>query len=89
MDTLKAYSDANEITFPLLSDEGSKTIDAYGIRNVAMNGKKFGDNDLEGIPHPGTYILDKDGVVKAKLFMKKYQERHSIDELIETVKSVE
>lgn len=54
-----------------------------------MDGKKFGDNDLEGIPHPGTYILDKDGVVKAKLFLKKYQARHSIDELLEASKSVE
>jgi len=89
VDTLKGFSDGKEIEFPLLSDEGSKTIDAFGIRNEMMNGKKFGDNDLSGVPHPGTYILNGDGEIKAKLFLKKYQERHSIDELLEAAKSVE
>ena len=63
--------------------------DAYGIRNKAMDGKKYGDNNLEGVPHPGTYILDKDGTVKAKLFVKRYQARHSIEELLEAAKSVD
>ncbi len=89
VETLKDFSDKKHLTIPLLSDEGSQTIDAYGIRNKAMDGKKFGDNDLSGIPHPGTYVLGKDGVVKAKLFLKKYQERHSPEELIEAAKAVE
>jgi peroxiredoxin len=54
-----------------------------------MNGRKFGDNDLEGIPHPGTYLVDSDGVIRAKLFLEKYQERHSIDELLEAAESIE
>ena len=73
----------------MLSDEGSKTIDAYGIRNKAMDGKKLGTNDLTGIPNPGTYILDKDGVVRAKLFLERYQVRHTAEQLIKAVKSVE
>ena len=86
VETLKGYSDKNSISFPLLSDAGSKTIDAYGIRNKQMDGRKFGPNDLSGIPHPGTYVLSKDGTVKAKLFLERYQERHTADELIADVK---
>ncbi len=41
---------------------------------------------MAGIPHPGTFVVDKKGVVRAKLFMKKYSERHTVKELIATVK---
>ena len=70
----------------MLSDQGSKTIDAYGIRNKDMDGKKYGKSDLTGVPHPGTYLLDKDGVVRAKLFLEKYQERHSTQALIDAAR---
>jgi peroxiredoxin len=33
---LKTFSDRAKITFPLLSDPASKTIDAYHIRNAAV-----------------------------------------------------
>ena len=88
VETLKTYSDKNGISFPLLSDEGSKTIDVFGIRNKGMDGKKFGPNDLTGIPFPGTYILDGDGVIRAKLFLERYQVRHTSQELIEAAKRV-
>ena len=54
-----------------------------------MDGLKFGTNDLTGIPHAGTYILDKEGVVRAKLFLERYQVRHTAEQLIKAVKSVE
>ena len=52
---LKTFSDRMKITFPLLSDPGSKTIEAYHIRNEAARGK------AEGVPNPGTFILDQAG----------------------------
>ena len=88
LDVLKKFSDRNELEYPMLSDEGSKTIDAFGIRNEQMDGKKFGKNDLTGIPHPGTYILSADGTILGKIFLERYQERHATDELIEMVKEV-
>ncbi|HVE60069.1 MAG TPA: peroxiredoxin family protein [Pyrinomonadaceae bacterium] len=42
------------INFPLLSDAGHKTIDAYGLFDPAYVGQ-----GVEGIPHPAVYILDK------------------------------
>ena len=44
-----------KITFPLLSDPESKTIDAYHIRNEAAKGKAV------GVPNPGTFIIDQAG----------------------------
>ena len=81
-EALKRFSDKAKITFPLLSDPGSKTIDAYHIRNEAARGK------AEGVPNPGTFILDREGVIRAKLFLEGYRQRHTTEALIEAAKSI-
>jgi peroxiredoxin len=79
---LKKFSDQAKITFPLLSDPGSKTIDAYHIRNEVARGKQV------GVPEPGTFILDQNGVIRAKLFLEGFRERHSTAELVKAAKAV-
>ena len=79
---LKTFSDRMKIAFPLLSDPGSKTIDAYHIRNEAAKGK------AEGVPNPGTFILDQEGVIRAKLFLEGYRDRHTTEALIKAAKAV-
>ena len=79
---LKRFSDRQKITFPLLSDPESKTIDAYHIRNDAARGK------AEGVPHPGTFVLDREGVIRAKLFLDGYRDRHTTAALVEAAKVV-
>lgn len=69
---LAKFAAARKITYPLLSDGGSKTIDAYGLRNPA------GD----GIPFPGTLLLDGQGIVRAKSFAEDYKVRQATDELL-------
>jgi len=88
-EVLKRFADRSEIDYPLLYDEGSKVIDAFGIRNVAMDGKKFGKNDLTGIPYPGSYVVSDDGVILGKIFLERYQERHSTQALIDLVNEVQ
>ena len=77
---LKRFAAKSSITFPLLSDVGSKTIDAYGIRN------KEAPERWSGIPYPGTFIVDTNGVIRAKLFLEGYKERHAPEPLIEALK---
>ena len=62
------------ITFPLLSDQGSAVIKQYGILNttVAATSSNY------GIPFPGTFFLDANGVVTSRLFEAAYQERDTI-----------
>jgi peroxiredoxin Q/BCP len=79
---LKSFSDRMKIVFPLLSDPESRTIDAYHIRNEAARGK------AEGVPNPGTFILDRQGVIRAKLFLEGYRDRHSAEALVRAAKSV-
>ena len=79
---LKTASERMKIAFPMLSDPESKTIDAYHIRNEAAKGK------AEGVPEPGTFVLDKGGVIRAKLFLAGFRTRHTTDELIKAAKTV-
>ena len=82
VETLKRFNDSQSkgIGFPLLSDEGSATIRAYGIYN-----EESGD----GIPHPGTYVVDSQGTVRAALFQEDYKDRHTTADLIEAAAKVE
>jgi len=80
---LKRFSDQANISFPLPSDPESQTIEAYHIRNEAAKGK------AEGVPDPGTFILDRDGVIRARLFLDGYVNRHTTDALIKAAKAVE
>ena len=80
---LKAFSDRMKIAFPLLSDPESKTIDAYHIRNEAAKGR------AEGVPNPGTFIVDPAGVIRAKLFLEGYRDRHTAEALVQAAKTIE
>lgn len=76
VEVLDRFARQRIITFPLLSDPGSKTIDAYKIRNEQGRGK------TDGIPHPGTFIIGKDGKIVAKVAHEGYRERHTAEEIV-------
>ncbi len=78
---LSRFATKKSITYPLLSDIGSKTIDAYGIRNKAAPER------VKGIPYPGTFIVGTDGMIRAKLFLEGYEERTSPEALMEALKN--
>ena len=69
--TLRAFADKHGITFPMLSDRGSKTITAWGLLNREATGR------AKGVPYPGTYVLDAKAVIVSRNFEQAYQERDS------------
>jgi hypothetical protein len=75
-ETLKAFSDRQSLGYSLLSDPGSKTIDAWGLRNQGASGREA------GIPHPGTFIIDRQGRVVERAFEQSYQERNTSASLL-------
>ena len=80
VEKLKGYAKRSQITFPLLSDVGSKTIDAYDIRY------KEAPPEVSGFSRHATFVLDQKGVIRAKLFQLSYQERSAVDALINALK---
>ncbi len=83
VEVLSGFADKRQITFPLLSDPGSKTIEAYGILN-----KEATSGRAKGVPYPGTFLVDKEGVVRAKLFLEGYRERHPTEELLKAAQAI-
>lgn len=80
VNVLAKFAEAEKIKFSLLSDPESKTIEAYGIRNEQAKGR------TGGIPHPGTFLVDTDGIVRAKLFYKDMKKRHHAEDIIAAAK---
>jgi hypothetical protein len=74
--TLQSFAEKRAIAFPLLSDPGSATIRRYEILNTEATGQ------AEGIPYPGTFVLDGRGVVVSRSFEERYQERASAASLV-------
>jgi len=76
---LQSFSERHGgIRFTMLSDPESKIINAFGIRNTDHAEGSMG----YGIPYPGTYIVDTDGVVIEKFFAPDYRERFTADTIL-------
>ncbi len=72
-ETLRKFSEARGITFPLIADAGSAIIKQYGLFNMTV---EHGTRAY-GVPYPGTFILDRKGIVRARYFEDAYQERNT------------
>ena len=79
-ETLKKFADSRGITFPLMSDPGSAIIKRYGMFNEQQEPR----TRSYGIPHPGTFIVDRKGVVMARFFEDAYQERYTAATILAT-----
>jgi hypothetical protein len=71
---LAEFAARRNITFPLLSDQGSAVIKQYGLLNTTVAAA----SPQYGIPFPGTFIVDAKGVVTSRHFETAYQERDTI-----------
>jgi AhpC/TSA family/Disulphide bond corrector protein DsbC len=64
--------------FPLLSDRDSRVIRAFGIFNHNI---PEGD-EFYGIPFPGTFLVDENGVVRAKYFEQMHRQRYTAGSIL-------
>lgn len=80
VEKLKPYANRSRITFPLLSDADSRTIDAYDIRYPEAPPEKG------GFARHATFVLDQKGIIRAKLFQLSFQERPAVENLINALK---
>lgn len=70
---IRKFADERTIEFPLLSDADHTIVERYGILNRQyMPGERN-----YGIPHPGTFILDRDKRVVARYFEEEFQYRNT------------
>ncbi len=78
---LAEFARHHGITYPLLSDKGSKWIRELGLLNHNVTPDQV---PFHGIPFPGTYVLDESGAVVEKLFHRNLAERSSPESMIDS-----
>jgi peroxiredoxin len=78
-EVLAEFSQRKSITYPLLSDSSSKLIDAFGIRNVEATGAQA------GIPVPGYYLINKQGIIEKRFFEDGYINRLTANNVYQNI----
>ena len=68
---LHDYAAKREIKYALLSDDGSKTIDAWNLRDPQYPAGSF----AYGVPRPSIFVISPKGAIKAKLALEGYKVR--------------
>ena len=70
-ETLAGFAAEKSLTYTFLSDTGSATIDAFGLRNTEVPaGSRF-----DGIPHPAIVYIKADGEVAGVQKEEGYKDR--------------
>ena len=65
--------------FSFLSDPGHRVINRYGLLNA---------DDPRGIPHPTTYVIDRQGVVRWKFTEVNYKIRPTNAMILDALKAI-
>jgi peroxiredoxin len=80
-ETLKTFTAKRSIAFTFLSDPKSEVIDLYKLRDPQYppGSRAF------GVPRPIIFVLDKGGVIKAKLFEESFKVRPPVSAVISTL----
>jgi len=80
---VKRFAGRQKITYPVLSDPGSKTIEAYAMRSIR------GTGDQAGASQHATFVVDQKGIVRAKPYLTSFEERSVVDALVSTLKEAQ
>ena len=89
VEVLSGFAEKFGIRFPLLGDEGSAVIRRLGLLNerVAEHHAFYGvpmRDDVWGVPYPGLFILDEQGIVVERRFTDSYRVRETAVGILET-----
>lgn len=80
-ETLSEFELKYDIPYLILGDEQSEVIRALGLFNPDYDiGTKY-----YGVPYPGVFLLDANGIIVAKFAEESYRDRPVFDELVAAV----
>ena len=81
---LQATTVKRNLTYTLLSDPKSEIIDRYNLRDPQYKpGSK-----AYGVPRPIIFVLDRKGVIRAKLYEETYLTRPPVKLVVETLDKI-
>jgi peroxiredoxin len=80
---VKRFTRRRKIGIPILSDAGSKTIEAYAMR--AVNGA----GDQLGSAQHGTFVIDRSGIVRSKPYLMSFEGAAAVEALASALKQAD
>ena len=83
-DVLTQFTEKRQIPFPLLSDAGSVTIDAWKLRDLRYKPDSF----AWGVPYASIYVISPQGVLKAKLAEEDYKVRPPLSTVLSLIEGL-
>ncbi len=83
-ETLSRFAADKGLGYMMLSDEGSRMIDALGLRDPQYDKASF----AYGVPRPTILVLAPDGRVKAKYVSDDYRSRPSNEQVLAMIKGL-
>ncbi len=81
LETLKRFNDKWSINYPLLSDEGSKLIKAFGLQNMEYKKR----SRAWGVPYPMVMVISPEGKIIKKLHEASYMKRPPVSEILQAL----
>ncbi len=82
VDRVEGENDGMTIDYTLLSDPGAGVINRYGLYNQD-------DSKGRAIPHPTTYVIDREGVVRWKMTEVNYRIRPENDDILDALSALD
>lgn len=79
VELLKTVKEDQGIQFTLLHDEDVSHVNVFGVRNLDYEP----GHRVYGIPYPGIFLVDPNGVIKAKFAEERYQDRPPFEDVLE------
>ncbi|MCG8415843.1 MAG: peroxiredoxin family protein [Pseudomonadales bacterium] len=79
VEMLKTVEEDMGVEFTMLRDEDITHVNALGILNTDYEP----DQRAYGVPYPGIFLLDTDGVIHAKFAEESYRDRPDFDNVLE------
>lgn len=83
-DVLSTFAEKRDIPYPLLSDPGSVTIDAWKLRDIRYKPDTF----AWGVPYASIYVISPKGVLRAKLAEEDYKTRPPLSAVLAAIDSL-
>jgi peroxiredoxin len=80
-EVLQRFTEQRAIPYPLLSDAGSVTIDAYKLRDTRYPTTSF----AWGVPYASIYVIAPNGVLRGKLAEEDYKVRPPLSAILSLI----
>lgn len=81
-EVIREFREGAGIEYPLLSDTQARSVKALGILNEDY---EPGDSAY-GIPYPGVFVVDRRGIIRAKIFIEGYDTRLHAESVLKTAR---